>query len=108
MLRYPGCTIVLSVLAIAVMPVQAGMLETYDKASSIEFSPWFPPSIFEGGLSDFSMMCWIRRTAWEEGAYWNILDGDSVLNFGFDDAADGILFEPVSYTHLTLPTKRIV
>ncbi|MDY7110505.1 MAG: hypothetical protein SYC29_17885 [Planctomycetota bacterium] len=38
-------------------------------------------------------MCWIRRTAWEEGVYWNILDGEGILNFGFDDASNGVLFE---------------
>jgi len=87
------CTIVLSLLTLTAMPAHAGMLETYNEGNSIEFSPLHPPSIFDGGVSDFSVMCWIRRTAWEEGQYSNIADGNAVLNFGFDDAADGVLFQ---------------
>ena len=31
-----------------------------------------------------------------------------VRDHGFTDIAEGTIYAPVSYTHLTLPTKRIV
>ena len=50
----------------------------------------------------------IAQVTNEEEIKKMVNEGKAVFYIGFDPTADSLHVGPVSYTHLTLPTKRIV
>lgn len=87
----------LVILACTVLGLWTGecsaIIETEDEFASLRDYGWKKPPIFTGGISDFSLIFWIRRTSWEDGTLSSILDGESILWIGFDDEQDGVAFE---------------
>jgi len=58
--------------------------------NAIEVSNAFGPSALTGTPSTFTLLSWVRRSSWSDGAYANVLTLGSALTLGFDDDADGV------------------